>query len=118
MTEKNKSQQQVNHSCLQEDRIKLIESSILTLEETVIESRDDVKESQNDIKEIKNVLLPSEYHPDNGLISSFAKMKKQLDDVNKSILVMRTWVVSITGVSGFVLILLQIIKLLQGGDAS
>lgn len=86
----------MEHNCTQENRIQ--QTEILT--RSLVE----------DVGQIKDVLLPSEYHPDNGLINRFARIEKQLDELQKDILKMKTWVLSAIGIIGGIITAVEVIS--------
>jgi len=65
--------------------------------------------------EIKNLLLPSEYHPDNGLVNQFARQQKQLEaikdqigDIKTDVQKMKTTVSTAISVVGGVVVLIEL----------
>jgi roadblock/LC7 domain-containing protein len=70
----------------------------------------------DDFSKIKDVLLPSEYHPDNGLVNQFAKQQKQLSIIeakiqktNTDILKMKTTVATAISVVGGIIVVLEVL---------
>ena len=87
-------------NCKQETRIKGLELI--------------VSETKSDIKDIKDVLLPSEYHPDNGLIKKFDKMESRFDTVEKAILQIKNYVLAAVAIFGAILTVSEIIQIIKG----
>ncbi len=84
--------------CTQEERIKKLE--------------DISKLSQSKLKDIHNVLLPSEYHPDNGLVIKFDRIEKRLDSLEKTLIQIKNYAMAGVGILGGILTIFQIIQLL------
>lgn len=65
--------------------------------------------------EIKNLLLPSEYHPDNGLVNQFSRQQKQLEaikdqitDIKTDVQKMKTTVSTAISVVGAIVVIIEL----------
>lgn len=58
--------------------------------------------------EIKNVLLPSEFHPDNGLVNQFEKLKRQQEEIRLDIQKMKTTVATAISVVGGIIVIIEL----------
>ena len=62
----------------------------------------------DDFGKIKDVLLPSEYHPDNGLVNQFVKQKQQLEEIKDDIQKMKTTVATAISIVGGVVVIIEL----------
>jgi|WetSurMetagenome_2_1015567.scaffolds.fasta_scaffold14917_3 hypothetical protein len=71
-------------------------------------------ELRADVAKIKDALLPSEFHPNNGLINQVANLKDDVKEVKETLMKAKMWLYAaaaiIGGIVGTVQIVISIVK--------
>jgi len=75
----------ITHECVQSDRIEKLENKVENIEGKVDSLSDKADDSSTQIARLTDALLPSDMHPDNGIISSVSTLKKGMNDVKEDI---------------------------------
>lgn len=81
--------------CSQSQRIKKLE--------------DTMSEDHEMIQKLHDALLPTDFHPRNGLINRVEKMQHDIDSVQQTLIQAKTWLIAASGVIGAIIVIAQLI---------
>jgi hypothetical protein len=85
----------MEHKCNQEQRISDIEDTVSNVSISVLR--------------IEEALLPSKFHPENGVINKVQKIENKVNEMQETLIKAKTWLIAAGAIFGLLLTIAQFI---------